>query len=486
MAARTILFLFVYLLGTIPGMGQKLKKISQENLLVEYDGMMEHLQTLHPALYRFTSVQELDLLISSTRSQINRSMNALEFYRIVAPVYASIRDGHTKLLINPKLFDKVFEHRGIFPYKVWIDDDNRLFVVDSELDRTNLAKKTEILKINGLTVNDFLKKAGYYVNYEQEETRKRAIEDNFDWMLSLTTDYDSFVDLVTMGKDHGEIRIALIPYKKWKRQTRKNEKKELKRVLALENNEYTELSEDVGYLRIYQFGSYNIGKYISNIRNIFRFIEEQEMKSLVIDLRGNSGGDPKYVEAIIHYLSDIPFCRIEMMYQMMKGAPTTIHHFLSDSEGTPASFNSHHMIFFGNDDAHREPLDFEFEFEGDIYLLVDETSYSAAATLASVIKCYNLGVIIGRMTGGTRIFQAYSNAQSFPRTDFKSFVSTTMIYTSCSGFEDETGSREGVVPHIVLDPTLDDIVDKRDLELDFLMNHIENGTLESLQEYIRN
>ena len=466
---KRLICLLVFCLSITVLEGQNGKEIHHRFLVNEYDNIIHQLKVTHPALYRFIGVAALDSLIAQQRSLIDRPLDQLSFYKVLSPVFHAVKDGHTKLLLPIKSHEKILGQKGMFPYDVWISDDQRMYITGGSLDDVVAPEGSEITAIEGMSIPDFIATASPYVAYENDAFRYGRIADNISWLITLTFD---FQDVLTIEMSDEIHQVEMIPYKKWKRKTKKTFRKDQKRLEKLENNEYKNLGNQIGYLKIHQFGSYDINKYIDHMEEIFAQINREEVATLIIDLRDNAGGDPRYVEAFIHNISDIPFCRTEMMYQLKKGRPNSYYRMLRSGEEGLVQRAPNHMIFFGDEEAHREPITFENEFSGEIYVLVNGQSYSAAAAMAAVMKCYDLGTIVGSETGGTRIFQAHNRYRQFPRSKLYVGISTTMIFTSCSGFEDENGYREGIMPDILVEPTLQDILSDKDIHLETVMKLI--------------
>ncbi|HWW60328.1 MAG TPA: hypothetical protein VN181_03080, partial [Thermoanaerobaculia bacterium] len=51
----------------------------------------------HAGLYRYTPKAELDAAFDAVEAQLDRPMQELEFYRLLAPLIDRIHDGHTGL-----------------------------------------------------------------------------------------------------------------------------------------------------------------------------------------------------------------------------------------------------------------------------------------------------------------------------------------------------------------------------------------------------
>ena len=460
--------------------GQKLKKFKQKDLLKEFDQMTEHMLELHPALHRAITSDSLQRLIAHQRDEIYDKMDLLSFYKVISPIYSAIRDGHTRVIAGYELYNDVLNARRVFPYEVWINN-GRIYITDSELDEPELLPGTEIIKIQDKSVGEFLQTARQYFSYEQEATQMIAIQNNLSWAMALSLDYKDEVSLQVVNKDTTFVNVELAKFKKWRRKVRKKSRKMQRYLVSIENNEYEEIRDGLGYFKIHQFGSYNVKKYVNKVKEIFRQIEKDSISTLIIDLRGNLGGDPNYVEALIHYISQEPFCRLEMLYQNRKGITRALYQFVDRAAPTAEVKNASKLLYYGSEETFREPVELEHEYRGQIILVTDEVSYSAAATLAAVIKCHDMGIVVGQATGGTRIFQAYTHEQYHPKTRFRTSVATSLIFTACSGFEDQPGNFEGVIPHITLERSLEDVLDERDVEMEYILNYYDSGKLTELK-----
>lgn len=109
-----------------------------------------------------------------------------------------------------------------------------------------------------------------------------------------------------------------------------------------------------------------------------------------------------------------------------------------------------------------EPIIEANEFRGDVYLLTNRDSYSAASSFASTFQCYGMGVLIGQETGGTKIFRANAMYELLPSSKLRVRISTTKLFTAC--FNEEM---EGIKPTIAYTPSILELVSGLDTQLMF-------------------
>src|SRR3954453_14394668 len=76
----------------------------------DFQVLREALEEGHPGIYRFTPKSELDHVFDRAAKQLNRPMTAMDFYRLLAPVVARLKCGHTFLrpsgLMEQRLADE--------------------------------------------------------------------------------------------------------------------------------------------------------------------------------------------------------------------------------------------------------------------------------------------------------------------------------------------------------------------------------------------
>ncbi len=71
------------------------KTIEPDKLVVDFRLARQALEEGHSGIYRYTAKDELDGLFDRAEKSLIRPMNSVEFYRILAPVVAAIKCGHT-------------------------------------------------------------------------------------------------------------------------------------------------------------------------------------------------------------------------------------------------------------------------------------------------------------------------------------------------------------------------------------------------------
>ena len=110
-------------------------------------------------------------------------------------------------------------------------------------------------------------------------------------------------------------------------------------------------------------------------------------------------------------------------------------------------------------------------FNGNVYVLTSIETFSSGTQLAALVKDYKLGKIIGQETGG--IPTCYGDHFDFVLPNTKTNVRVSYKWSlRPSGVDDN----RGVIPDIILNLSLTDILLAKDKEMNYALNYIKNHT----------
>ena len=69
--------------------------VPPEKLKEDLDFLFKTIEEVHPNMYAYVSQEEFKQLKEQLYERISRPIKSLNFYKVVAPVVASLRSGHT-------------------------------------------------------------------------------------------------------------------------------------------------------------------------------------------------------------------------------------------------------------------------------------------------------------------------------------------------------------------------------------------------------
>lgn len=344
--------------------------------------LTEKLDAMHGGLLRYATRDEIDEANGEVLWRASEERTAIEFYRSIAELLATIRCGHTRATL-PALDDRwVATARGLFPAEVCLIGE-RLFVVRS-LDGS-LEPRTEITRIDGRTIPEIRAAAFRLMGGDGfvDSSKERRLERDFAWLYArlVQTEWKQSFRVELVGVDAPLAIAGMAPADFGKAASTRPQRPLMKVTLYPE--------DDLGMLFVRSFGDPGSGpSFPRQLRSSFTELRESGVSNLALDLRGNGGGNDNYGALLVSYLSPEPFGyfdRIEVTE-------------LYEGPGDVVERDGMRLVT-----AHRgldvqQPS--EPGFRGTVYLLTDGWTFSTAADVATVAHHNGLVTVIGEETGG--------------------------------------------------------------------------------------
>lgn len=243
--------------------------------------------------------------------------------------------------------------------------------------------------------------------------QKPYVEETLDYYSHFWKDPSMYYEFLTMNKESVRDRYGVKGLQSKDLKNKKSLKKARDTENSGENLEVKLLDKELGLVKINEMlAEYELD---DDMEKLDKFLEENEnLKALVIDIRGNSGGNIEYwQEYLLPRLIDKKvFVNNHMFFK--DGMRTRL---LLKSEGISCE-NISNVDLGKMDLEHKEDLkDFSYyskdkieisplndnKFKGNLYLLVDEGVYSAAEGMANFCKNAKIAKLLGQKTGGDGI-----------------------------------------------------------------------------------
>lgn len=461
--------------------GQQEKLINSKKLLKDLD-QFEKFISAHPDPFTHISESLFKENLNAVRSSLNKPHTRFEFWKKLSSLTALIRDGHSSVSLPKYWMVKKRRELGCFPYEMYLTNSNELFVRKSFNDG-KIKPASRIISINGISIDNFLNSIDPFISYEKLSFRNTLIDDNFEKYLYIAFNSTTNLTFKYFMQDTLETVVQNMPLKEWKK-FQKNDKEE--RELLISQGKpyvYKKIKDGIGTLKIYGFLAKDLDMYNHFLLKTFKTIQRDGIHSLIIDVRGNYGGWPKIASELFHYIHNGYFKT--MAKSSMKVSYPYRNYFYDRypnlrTNGSVILKQRHYVDLLSilnnkigtyiDEDTffNEEPIKENFEFQGDVYLLTNRDSYSAASSFASTFQCYGMGMIIGEETGGTKIFRANPILKEMNNTRIRVRMSTTKLYTTCYNEE-----FEGVTPDIKYSPTIFDLLSDLDIQLIFAQRVIK-------------
>ncbi len=509
------LFLFFLLVSctSVEKFNYKLEQpIAIEKLQKDVDYAQHKLEKLHPSLYKYISKEKLNGKFDSVRTAINRPMTSKDFFFLISPIIASVHQGH--MIVSP-LFKKNnkkdlkrFSKSGIGPLSQfdfeWVN--YKLFVVKNKSKEKSIQLGAEVISINQISPQNIYNKYketytsdGYNTTYLTRGFSKRfptyftneiGIHDSLTYVLKQNDSLKRYVvkRLILEGKNKA-VGIGNITVKK---NIISNQEK---RIYGYDeasksfskNLSFVPTDSTIAVLKIRDFSK---GNFHKAYHEIFDKLEQRHTQTLILDLRNNPGGRVAEVVALHSYLTDKSFVMLQNAEVTSKTSLWKLGVFSKISKVSypfVATGYPFYMLFSylrtkkNNDGTYtyslvgsKERKSKPTHFKGKIYVIINGSSFSASCLLASTLKSNKDVTFVGEETGGgfNSTVAGLLPILTLPNSKLPLRIGLMDVKTT----HQTTVFGHGIYPDKEIIPTVQDKIDNKDPELEWILHDIKSKT----------
>lgn len=393
------------------------KKFSQQELREDYSLLRNIFETKHPSLYWYTSKDSMNFYFDSLYNAIPDSMTELQFgWKIIAPLTNKIKCGHTSFNMSKNWYRFTRNKRiPAFPLflKVW--SDSMMVVANLNRDDSIIKPGTLVTSINGIKNHELVQQMFQYLPLDgyADNVNYIRISANFPYfhrnIYGIYKNYRvGFID--STGTEKSVLIPMWIPpidtnhLKKPKppsisRKQRKKERRESFRNMSIDTANSTAIIN----LNTFSTGE---GKRLRHfINHSFKEIKKRACKNLVIDLRGNGGGEINMSTLLARYIKKTTFKVADSAYAVTRS--------LSPYTGKIKQgwLNNLGLFFltkkrkdgyyhFGYYERKSYQPKKKNHFDGNVYVLINGPTFSASTLFTHTVKGQNNVLVVGEEAGG--------------------------------------------------------------------------------------
>ena len=396
------------------------KKFSPEELREDYTLLRKMLEDVHPSLYWYTPKDSIDYYFDEGYRRIQDSMTEPRFRTLLSYVLAKINCGHTTSRYSHE-YNRFLEIARLktFPLSVKIWQDS--MVVTANLNRKDsiLRRGTPILSINGRRQQDIVDSMSKFISSDgHNDVAKHQQLSNrgtfAGWYRNIYGLSDKFT--IEYLDTNGIVGTTVIPvYDPLKdtlafRRTApmKLSKKEIRKQRQfLTRNLQVDTAMNTGFMTLASFSRGN--KLGSFFKRSFKLLEKRKIEHLVIDVRGNGGGDASLSTLLTRYIADESFKIADSLYATRRSTnygkyiDKQFLYWLAMQFVTNRHADG--KYHFGYFERHYFKPKRKYHYRGKVYILTGGNSFSATTLFASALKGQKNVLIVGEETGGA----AYGN-----------------------------------------------------------------------------
>jgi Peptidase family S41 len=384
------------------------------------------IERLHP---RFDAIVERDAYEqkkASILASLDRSMTRETFYRAIAPIDGEFRDGHTGVR-RPEEEWQVYKgsNAGVVPLLIELDDQG---VIVKQSLAGSIPPGARLRSING---EDAASLMDQFVGWTSGETlafRRSYVAERFAaiaWAAGLRSPYtiawtspDGAPGRATMdgtslkSLDEARGTVGSTPF-------------------------HLQIEDGVAHVVISSLDEPR-NRFEVFLKSTFTRIRDEKVRTVVLDLRQNGGGDSRQGDLLQSYLSDDKLPALSQV--TVRTSPEVkaryrtllpegfgwipIHTLVPMLRGIQQG-PDYGFYTFDPDGATPTPRLFKngLAFHGELYVLVSPNTYSSAVIFAVPLKYWKRAVFVGEPAGEPLTFYGDNYEFDLPHTKLEASVS---------------------------------------------------------------
>lgn len=421
---RFYIFIVLILLFSVTGKPQSIqssKTLTSAELLKDFDVLKGVLLNYHPGLYRFQDSSAVAKLFTDLELQLKSDLSLCEAYLLFSRFTASLKCGHTFCSFynqSGSTKDSLFNKKDKVPFTFFLFD-KKMFVKYNVSNIEQLKQGTEVLAINNVPVVSIIDTLLQYVKGDGNNNLKRLNDLNLSGLGKFEA-FDIFYPLLYPPisnsyslkiKPPDQTSIVTINVNPVSRSERLSllESKYGKQLSTPDDLwSFKILNNEAGYLKIGTFVTNKLTIDWKNfLNNAFDELEKKNIKNLIVDLRGNEGGDDevnlvlgkKLAKKQIEFPAFKELLRYEKVSDEFRPYLTTWDKSFYNRSGKLIK-QDNGFYTWKNERSNSIIKQNSKAFQGNTYLLVDAANSSATFFLTAGLQQNKIATIVGSETGG--------------------------------------------------------------------------------------
>lgn len=409
--------------------------VSEEDMRQDFAQLRRILEMEHCCLYEYTDKSEFDRLLDDRFKLIDRPMRREEFFKIIAPLAVKVGCMHTALWMPTAFFDQ--EPGNLFPLQVKLIEG--LLVVSGRFqDPQEVPVGSVILEINGRTAENTLKELKTITSADAHNPYfiDKQVEKRFPmFYVSVFGFPEKYAVTYALPKRKTRLTADLRPA----------DLQSVRDVIFAHFHHPPLTLQVLGDKRtavmtVKTFIYYDMVDYFGAfMARSFSQIKDKGIQNLILDLRGNDGGDPVCAAILYSYLEKEP-------------AP-----YFAERYGKYAEL------------ADPVPLA-DDRFTGNLFTLLDGCCGSTNGHFCSLLKYHGIGTFVGTPSGSTYKCNAGKNTEV--SLDKTSLILTFGRQTFAAAVRGMDKTRP-IMPDVPVRETYQDFLDGRDVYVEAALKLID-------------
>ncbi len=462
---------------------QQLPTLTRQEMRRDIAFLDKKLGSWYPGLGYYSSQEAYENLRDSLVTHLPDSLTNRDFFRRIAPLINSQKDGHLNLSQPKKSTDK---NTPYLPFVIR-EVGGKYFVAYNTSADSTLRRGTELLSIEGKAMHDLheLLADNFRAGADADIPTGRM----FRTLIAFPARYaawfgvkDSllvrYVSVDTAAVATGDTLQKYVLSQTVKASNQYLKKRYPKDIRVTKNLSVTQIDSTINgaVLGITTFSKFKKGdplnlKFKHKLRQAFREIKEKNYQNLVIDLRSNGGGAIVNSGRLLSYLLPEPFS----VFKESTLKPGAVFPYITmdlNPVSPVAFFLTHHRdratgLWRSNSSRKKDfkPAK-KYGYRGNLFFLVNGATFSASVSVLAHARNQGIGTLVGESPGGAYWgdFAARFKVVKLPNSKIRVRIPLKTLY-----HEVKAADQLEITPDYPVSRTYEDIITPgRDYGMEFI------------------